>query len=257
MAFFNAIVRIPGNNFADGETSNQFGPPDFKKTLSQHELYRQALENCGLKLHVLKSEDDFPDAPFVEDTAVLAKEFALITNPGADSRKGEVNSIQKALTNHYDIFEQIKLPGTLDGGDICQVDKHFFIGVSNRTNEIGATQLGEIVLKYGYSSEVIDIRQMPVLLHLKSGMSYLGDNTLVLVQDLFYRSEFANYQKIKVNPAEDYAANCVRINDFVLFAAGFPVLASVLENLGYHLQIIDMTEFQKMDGGLSCLSLRF
>ena len=194
MVFNNAIVRLPGKNFSEGETSNLFGKPDIGKTNIQHEAYREALEHCGINLTILNPEKNYPDAPFVEDTAVVTDKFGLITNPGASSRKGEVISIQKALNDFYSELEFINPPGTLDGGDICQAEDHFFIGVSDRTNEFGATQLGQILSKYGYSSEIIDIRGVSDLLHLKSGMSYLEDGNLILVNSLINHPAFDIYR---------------------------------------------------------------
>ncbi|MBE9474646.1 MAG: N(G),N(G)-dimethylarginine dimethylaminohydrolase, partial [Chloroflexi bacterium] len=148
-------------------------------------------------------------------------------------------------------------PGTLDGGDICQVGNHFFIGISERTNIDGAQQLARLLEQDGYSSSFVDIRGFEGLLHLKSSLAYLGDQRLVITKGVKDLAIFEGYEIVCVDADENYAANCVRVNDFVLLAAGFPKIAAKLSTLGYQTQLLEMSEFQKMDGGLSCLSLRF
>jgi dimethylargininase len=170
---------------------------------------------------------------------------------------GEVVSIKETLSRLYPRIASIREPGTLDGGDVCEAGNHFFIGLSERTNEAGAGQLAEWVTPYGYTSSFVDIRTMKDILHLKSGLAYLGDNLLVVIKALAKRGEFRGYEIVRVNADEGYAANCVRVNDYVLVAAGYPVFERRLRGLGYKTIPLDMSEFQKMDGGLSCLSLRF
>jgi dimethylargininase len=255
--FTHAIIRLPGENFSDGLTSGMFGKPDYARTLLQHYAYCQALNVCGLDVTTLEPDQEFPDSTFVEDTAVLVPGCAIITRPGAASRTGETATIQEALRSFYDHFEYITDPGTVDGGDICEAGNHFFIGVSDRTNIEGASQLSDILRNLGYTSSQIDIRGCRNLLHLKSGLAYLGDGNLVLVEDLHSHPALKDFYSIVVDVTENYAANCVRINKNVLIPDGNPILQNKLENLGYALISLNMTEFQKMDGGLSCLSLRF
>ena len=249
--FSRAIVRPPGTNFADGLTRITSGPPDYKRALRQHEAYCKALQRCGLELIRLEADERYPDSTFVEATAVM------ITLPGADSRKGEVVSIKETLCRLYREMVSIQWPGRVDGGDVCEAGKHFFIGLSGRTNEAGAWQLGELLTPYGYTSSFIDIRTLKDILHLKSGLAYLGDNRLVVIEALAKREEFRGYDLLRVDASEAYAANCVRVNDYILVAAGYPVFEQRLRGLGYKPIPLEMTEFQKMDGGLSCLSLRF
>jgi dimethylargininase len=205
----------------------------------------------------LTPDTTFPDSTFVEDAAVLTPEAAILTRPGAPSRMGEVDAIREILTRFYHRMYAIQAPGTLDGGDICEAGQHFFIGISERTNVAGAVQLAEILAKEGYSTDLVDIRTTPGILHLKSGIAYLGDRTLALIGALADNPVFRDYQQLRVLPGEEYAANCVRVNDFVLTAAGFPGMQKALENSGFQPLPLEMSEFQKMDGGLSCLSLRF
>jgi len=252
----HAIVRIPGASFAEGLTTADIGKPDLALTLNQHRAYCEALEKCGLTLTIMEPEPGYPDSTFVEDTAVLTPRSAILTYPGAPSRQGEVPSVGVCLGEYYPAVETIQPPGMLDGGDICQAGEHFFIGISHRTNEDGARQLADILEGEGYSTSQIDIRASGIL-HLKSGLAYLGDSRLVLVKGMETLGSFSGDEIISVDADEQYAANCVRVNDFVLLAAGFPKIAAQLSALGYKTISLEMSEFQKMDGGLSCLSLRF
>lgn len=255
--FRYAIARKLGATFSDGLTTANLGKPELATALKQHDAYCSALRQCGLEVTVLEADPRYPDSTFVEDTAVLTSKSAVITNPGADSRKGEVAEIKTTLTRFYKKIFTITPPGTVDGGDICEAGCRFFIGISDRTNEEGGRQLAELLAKEGYGTVFVDIRGMEHLLHLKSGIAYLGDDTLVLVEALAGRPEFNTYNIIRVKPEENYAANCVQINDYVLIAEGFPQLKKAIEMRGFTLKPLNMSEFQKMDGGLSCLSLRF
>lgn len=262
--FTRAIVRPPAPNFAEGLTTAGLGAPDYTLALQQHQAYYAALEQCGLRLIRLEPDPDYPDSTFVEDVAIVTDALAILTRPGAPSRNGEVGRMRETLANLFGTVFEIDAPGTLDGGDVCQAGNHFFIGVSERTNEAGANQLGEFLQQAGYAATLIDFRKSVPggvasgsLLHLKSGIAYLGDNRLVIIESLARRKEFAGYDLVLVDQAELYAANCIRVNDDVLIAKGHPKLEAQLRELGYQTIAVDMTEFQKMDGGLSCLSLRF
>ena len=255
--FQHAIVRAPGENFADGLTTSDLGQPDFSKVLAQHDAYCDALERCGLHLTRLDADLEHPDSAFVEDTAVLTAKSAILARPGAASRLGEVAGIRETVERFYSTIHEIKSPGTLDGGDICEAGSHFFIGISHRTNAEGARQLGKFLAAEGYTSSIVDIRGMTSILHLKSGIAYLDNNNLVVMEELAGRREFAGYNLVRVPAEESYACNCVLVNDRVLLPSGFPRLNAALTSLGYRPLLLDMSEFRKMDGGLSCLSLRF
>jgi dimethylargininase len=257
MPFKNAIVRPPCANFADGLTTSSLGVPSYDYALRQHESYCEALIACGLDLTRLAAENEYPDSTFVEDTAIVTEQFAVITRPGAESRVGEIEEIAKCLSSTFTAVHEIQAPGTLDGGDICEADSHFFIGISDRTNKAGATQLARIVEKYDYTASFIDIRNTPGILHLKSGVSYLGDGNLAAIASLAEHPAFNRFEILGVDADEEYAANCVRVNDAVLVAAGFPKFEELLNTHGYRTVELDMSEFEKMDGGLSCLSLRY
>lgn len=255
--FTRALVRPPSANFADGLTSVALGRPDFARALDQHARYCDTLEACGLALVHLAEDSAHPDATFVEDTAVLSARCNVLTRPGAPTRAGEVTAIRDALASAGVTLAAIEAPGTLDGGDICDHGDHFFIGVSQRTNWEGAAQLAALLTKAGYESSCIDIRAVPGILHLKSGIASLGEGRIAVIDSLAGHPALKAHDLVRVPPQEDYAANCVRVNDRVLIAGGFPGMRRALERLGYDLIVLDMSEFQKMDGGLSCLSLRF
>lgn len=255
--FTKAIVRMPAANFADGLTTVDLGTPDFGKTLQQHQRYCEALMQCGLKVIHLEADTEHPDSTFVEDVAIVTAHGAILTRPGAESRAGEVSNIKASLQQFYPEMAEITEPGTLDGGDICEAGNHFIIGISLRTNETGAKQLASWLATHGYTSDFVDIRSVAGILHLKSGISYIGDNRMVVIDSLANHPAFKDFELVRTKPEEDYAANCVRVNDHVLMASGFPVLQNTLEKLGYSIITLDMSEYQKMDGGLSCLSLRF
>ena len=251
------IVRPPAANFADGLTTVDLGVPDYQKALEQHSSYCSALERCGLTLIRLEPDSRFPDSTFVEDTAVLTKELAVLTRPGAASRSGEVESIANSIRELFPVVKTLSDRATLDGGDICEAGTHFFIGVSQRTNETGANELALLLKRAGYTSTLVDIRNEMDILHLKSGLAYLSGERLVVTEALSRRHEFRGFELLVVPNGEDYAANCIEINNVVLIPAGFPRTEKALGERGYQTLALDMSEFQKMDGGLSCLSLRF
>jgi dimethylargininase len=255
--FTHAIVRTPGKNFAQGLTTVDLGVPQYDQVLAQHARYCEALKACGLAITTLGEDLYHPDSTFVEDTAVLTTRGAVLTRPGARSREGEVAAMRPVLRGFFPVTLEMEPPGTVDGGDICEAEDRFFLGLSLRTNEEGARQLAAHLAAMGYSSTVVDVRSMSSILHLKSGVSYIGDNTLVVMEEMAGWDAFAGFELISVAREESYGANCVRVNDQVLVAAGNPRLTAELEARGFPPLVLDMSEFQKMDGGLSCLSLRF
>jgi dimethylargininase len=252
----SAIVRPPADSFAAGLTTAGGGAPDLARARRQHANYCAALEGLGVAVTALPPDAAFPDSTFVEDVAVVTQHGAMLTRPGAPSRAGEVSGVRPVLASHCGSVAEIAAPGTLDGGDVCQAGSHFFIGISRRTNDEGARQLAVWLNRSGFTASTIDICENSELLHLKSGLAWLGGTTLVLTQALAGHPALRGYQQIVVSPAESYAANCVRVNDSVLMAAGFPVIAQRVVALGFQVVPLDVSEFAKMDGGLSCLSLR-
>ncbi|WP_318614830.1 dimethylarginine dimethylaminohydrolase family protein [Sporosarcina sp. YIM B06819] len=255
MSFFkNVIVKTPGKSYLNGLTTSDLGKPVFEKLLVQHKSYIEALEKCGVAVTHLPASEEFPDSTFVEDAAVLTSEFAVITNPGADSRNGEIVEIESTLKGFYDKFYYITSPGTLDGGDILQAEDQFYIGISERTNEQGALQLKELLEKEGFGATIIPLKEF---FHLKTGIAYLGDNRMVVAGEFVDHPAFESYDKIVIGKEDEYSANCIRVNDYVILPAGFEATKRKFNEAGYQTIELDMSEVQKHDGGLSCLSLRF
>jgi dimethylargininase len=255
--FQRAIVRPPAGNFADGLTTVDLGAPDVPRALAQHAAYCEALERCSLLVTRLSPDPRYPDSTFVEDTAILTARGAVLTRPGAASREAEAAAIEPALRCFFPGLPRIEPPGTVDGGDICEAGDHFFLGISHRTNAEGARQLARHLSAWGYTSSEVDVREVPGILHLKSGIAAIDGQRLVLMEALAGRPAFRGYERVIVAPSETYAANCVRVNDALLVAAGFPKFEAAARGLGLDVLVLEMSEFEKMDGGLSCLSLRF
>lgn len=255
--FKRAIVKRPAKNFADGLTTVDFGVPVWEKVVEQYEKYCAALVECGLELTRLEEDERFPDSTFVEDTAVITERGAILMRPGAREREGEVAAMRPELEKIFGKMPEIVAPGTVDGGDICEAGEHFFIGLSHRTNEEGARQLAGYLQALGYTSSTVDVRMMTSILHLKSGIAWIGERTLVVMDEMMGRAEFMGWDLLRVTEKESYAANCVRVNERVLIAKGYEDFEGDLKARGYDPLALDMSEFRKMDGGLSCLSLRF
>jgi dimethylargininase len=254
MNFTRAIVRTPGRSMVDGLTTAGLGPPLYDKAVEQHAAYVEALKSLGLEVTVLDPDEDYPDSTFVEDVALLTPKCAIVTRPGAPSRRGETAAIESALKQFYLTIEKIEPPGTVDAGDIMKVGLHFYIGLSERTNEPGARQIIGILEKHGMTGSTVPLKEV---LHLKSGVAYLENNNMVIAGEFVDRPEFSKFNLIEVSEGEGYAANCIWVNGSVLFAAGRPKTQRSIEAAGYDTVVLDVSEFRKLDGGLSCLSLRF
>ncbi len=253
--FKNAIVRRPGRSLINGITSaSELGKPDYGLAIKQHDAYIEASKSCGVGVTVLKADERFPDSCFVEDVAVCTKKFAMIAKPGASSRKGEEKEIIEVIKKYYNNLEYVKEPGTLEGGDVMMVKDHFYIGLSKRTNREGAKQLIKALKKYGMSGSIVEISET---LHLKSGLAYLEDNVLLITGEFINNLEFKKFNKIMIDEEETYSANCIRVNDYVLVPAGYPKTKEKIKAAGFKVIVVDTSEYRKVNGGLSCLSLRF
>ncbi len=238
----------------NGLTSANLGLPDYEKALVQHAEYIGALQECGLEVLVLGANERHPDSTFVEDVALLAGNCAIITKPGAPSRKGETAEIKGILSDYYSNIEEVQEPGTVEAGDIMMVGSHFYIGLSGRTNASGTQQVIAYLGKNGMSGSVIRLEKV---LHLKTGLSYLEHDNLVACGEFLSNDELQKFNILKIDEDESYAANCIWVNDRVLMPKGYPKARATIENAGYQIKEIDVSEFRKLDGGLSCLSLRF
>jgi dimethylargininase len=253
----HALLRLPGENFAQGLTQAGEGAPDPELALEQHQRYCEALADCGLSLTVLPADARHPDGCFVEDTALVTARGAIVTRPGAPSRRGEVDVIESALRGLFPDIGRIEPPGTLDAGDVCEADGHFLIGISARTNEAGAEALASHLALLGYRADVVDVRPVRKLLHLKTGIAYLGEGRMLATPEVPDWPALDAYEVVTVPAGESYAANALRVNDRVLVAAGYPRTRAAIEALGFDVIALEVSEFRKLDGGLSCLSLRW
>ena len=255
--FNNVIVRKPCKAVCDGITSApELGQPIYEKALAQHEKYIEALKKCGVEVTVLEADERYPDSCFVEDPDLITRKCAIITNPGAASRNGEKNEIIGAVRKFFpeDKIEYIKDPGTLEGGDVMMVGDTFYVGLSARTNAEGIRQLGEILNKYGLECVQVPLEKV---LHLKTGVNYLENNNMLVSGEFIDKPEFAKYNKIVIPEEEAYAANCIWVNGTVIVPEGYPAVLKAVQDAGYETLVVDTSEFRKIDGGLSCLSLRF
>ena len=252
--FTYAIVRKPCRDMVNGITTANLGKPDYKKALEQHGHYVDALKECGLEVMVLDSDNQYPDSTFVEDVALCTSKFAVVTNPGAVNRNGEKHGMRITLKEFFKNIEEIKYPGTLDAGDVMMTGNHFYIGISERTNHEGAEQLINILKKYNMTGAKVPLNAM---LHLKTGLSYLEQNNLLISGEFINNPVFEKFSRIVVCDNEAYAANSLWVNGKVIIPKGHPETKAKIVNAGYTTIELNVSEFQKLDGGLSCLSLRF
>ncbi|WP_323119708.1 dimethylarginine dimethylaminohydrolase family protein [Burkholderia alba] len=252
MHFTKAIVRRPAASCGAGLTTAQSGAPDYDRTLTQFHAYCEALRAHGVEPVELPALDAFPDAHFVEDVAVVTPEFAVITRPGAPARRGEIDSIAAPLAAHRPLLPM--RDGRLDGGDVMRVGRRFYIGLTSRTDAAGIAAFGALVAPHGYTVEAIPVGAG---LHLKSVVNALGDDVLLATRALAGHRAFDGFRVIEIDAADEYACNTLRINDTLLTPAGYPRVHEKIDALGMPLHVLDTGEFRKMDGGLTCLSLRF
>lgn len=255
--FHNVIVRRPCRAMVEGITSNpQLGKPDYELALKQHDSYIAALESCGVNVTVLPADERYPDSCFVEDPAVITRKCAIITNPGAPSRNGEKDEIIGAVRAFFteDQIEYIHAPGTLEGGDVMMVGDHFYVGRSARTNAEGIRQFISILEKHGLSGSEVTLEEV---LHLKTGVNYLENGNMLVSGEFVTKPEFAGYNRIEIPEEEAYAANCIWVNNTVIVPEGYPAVEAAVRSLCYRVILVDTSEYRKLDGGLSCLSLRF
>lgn len=228
-------------------------PIDLEKARAQHHAYQELLANLGARLISLPEEADLPDSMFVEDPAIVLDEVAVIFPLGTESRRKEAATIAAALEK-FRKLAYVKLPGTLEGGDVLQVGKKIFVGITARSNPEGIRQLAVIVEHFGY-----DVTAVPVTgcLHLKSAVSSLGRNTLLANRRWFDAKRIEGFQWLDVDTSEPHAANALAIHDSVIFPASFPKTRATLQARGFHVLPLDISELQKAESGLTCSSLLF
>ena len=253
MSFTRALLRRPGPDFAAGLTMSRLGVPEYQLMLKQHASYAAALAKAGLQLEVLEPLPGYPDAYFVEDVAVVFPELAIVTRPGADERRGEAEHIGDALGRHRPLARLVA-PATLDGGDVLVVGKTVFIGLSARTNSSGAAQMAQLLSPHGYRVKTVPVEAG---LHFKSSVSWLWGTTLLVTGPFAGRPELRDHQLIEIDAAEEYACNTLSVNGTLITPAGFPRTLEKLARLQLPIIEVDASEPRKMDGGLTCMSLRY
>ena len=251
--FTRAITRRPSEEMVNGITTANLGKPDFTLALKQHGIYCQTLADLGLDVTVLDAEPGYPDCCFVEDTAVVCEHVAILTPLGAPSRQGEQKTIEPELAKHKPLVK-ITPPALIEGGDVLQVENTFYVGLSDRTNNEGALALAHAVAPHGYKTEIIACCPS---LHFKTDVNFIGNNTLLLSPCCSEMEQLSGFKKIIVEDEEAYARNCLFINGTVIVPEGFPDTLEKVRATGVKTVVIDVSEFRKLDGGLTCLSLRF
>ena len=252
--FDNAIVRKPASSVVDGLRAEDRGSPTYQGVLAEHGAYIAALEAAGVSVQVLEPLDGFPDSIFVEDPAVVFTEGAVILHPGAASRAGERDFIAPVLKDRFSTVLTIA-EGFADGGDILTLPDKVMIGLSARTDRVGAEALATCLAQLGRPSQIV---ATPAgVLHFKTDCSLLDDETILATARLADSGVFAGKKVLLTPPGEEAAANALRVNDVVLVGAGFPATRALLAKHGYQVVALETGEIGKIDAGLSCMSLRW
>jgi dimethylargininase len=249
-----AITREVSPSLGDCElTYVTRSPIDIDKADAQHSAYQRTLASLGCRVLTLEAEPALPDAVFVEDVAVVLDEVAVMTRPGAPSRRAEGASIAELL-RRYRPLRTIEVPGTLDGGDVLRVGRTLYVGQSGRSNAEGIAQLANTIAEFGYRVQMVPIRGC---LHLKSAVTAVREDTLLMQPAWVDASSFPGLNVIEVDPTEEHAANVLRIGDSVVMPACFPRTEQRLRDAGVDVVTVDVSELQKAEGAITCCSLVF
>ncbi|PVB61028.1 arginine deiminase family protein [Labrenzia sp. 011] len=253
--FTHAIARTPADSVADGLRAVDAGNPSGEKFRQEHGLYVLALRDAGLSVDVLPPLEDYPDSCFVEDPAFCLPDGAIQLWPGAQSRQGEGREIRAALDKRFGRVVELPGSGHVDGGDILTLDDVILIGLSARTDREGAEAFAALLETWGYRAEVCNTPDG--VLHFKTACSTLGDDVILATKVMADSGFFGERRVIEVPEGEDYAANVIRVNDVVLVPEGYPKTLAAIRATGFDTVVLPTHEARKVDGGLSCLSLRF
>ena len=247
-----AITRDVSPRFNECEITHiDRSPIDVNIAQSQHHAYVQALKELGCAVLELPAEADLPDAVFVEDTSVVLPEVALITRPGADSRKPETESITRTLRPYRELLF-IESPATVDGGDVLVVGKNIYVGMSTRSNEAAVDQMNSLLGKYGYKAQGVEMHDC---LHLKTAVTRLDDETLLINRKWVDAENFEGFDLVDVDESEPFAANCLPVGDTIIFPVAFPKTTAKLEARGYKIKSVIVDELAKAEGAVTCCSL--
>jgi dimethylargininase len=253
--FSRAITRRPSASIVNGLRAEDIGTPDLNLMLQAHTKYVAALKSTGAEVIELPPLEEYPDAVFVEDTALCLPQGAILMRPGAPSRMGEVAEMSTTLRGVYEEVHQIKGSGFIEGGDILVTGREILVGRSDRTDAAGVAELAEIAAKWGHS--VREVFTPKGVLHFKTDCSLLDAETILSTKRLDASGCFEGYKVLHVADGEEAAANSIRFNQLVIQPAGFPRTAEMLSKAGFEVVEVSNTECAKLDGGMSCLSLRF
>ena len=251
--YTNAFIRKLNKSIYNG-ISSRFLRPSYEKILEIHKNYINAIEEAGLNIILLNNLEQFPDSIFVEDPALIYKKNIIILNPSDQTRNGEAKIIKNEIGKYFEKILTVE-KGTIEGGDILNLNNHFIIGLSNRTNKLGAENLSNILISLGATVEVC---QTPKdILHFKSECSLIDDD-LILVSNKMSKLDYLrkNYNLIELPSGEENAANCIRINHKLLIPDGFTKTEEILSK-NFNIIKINVEELLKVDAGLSCMSLRW
>jgi dimethylargininase len=228
-------------------------PIDYERACAQHKQYENALRSLGIDVISLEAEPDLPDSVFVEDVALVLDECAIMLNPGAASRCPEVASVEKALAPYRDAF-RVQPPGTVDGGDILRIGKMIYVGKSSRSTENAIGQIKAILEPHNYRVRAVNVTGC---LHLKSAVTQVSEDTLLINPQWVSKEDFPGMQFIKVDPSEPYAANAVLVDGMVIYPSSFPKTKRKLEEAGINLLLVNADELAKAEGAVTCCSLIF
>ena len=247
-----AITRDVSPRFNECELTHVARTPiDVNVARSQHHAYVQAIKDLGLAVLELPADSDLPDSVFVEDTAVVLSEVALITNPGADSRKPETKSITQALSPYRELVF-IESPASLDGGDVLVLGKKIFVGLSTRSNRAAVEQMTQLLGNYGYKTQGVEMHNC---LHLKTAVTSVGDRTLLINRKWVDVENFEGFDFVDVEESEPFAGNCLPLGDSIIFPVTFPKTAARLTERGYKIKPVVVDELAKAEGAVTCCSL--
>lgn len=250
-----AITRALSSQINECElTFIERQPINFERTVRQHRNYQQLLQSLGVTLTEIPADGTCPDCCFLEDTALVLDELAITTRPGSDTRRREVSGVVPALQKHRKIIEQIEAPATLEGGDVLRVGRRLFVGLTQRTNQQGIEALRRLVAPHGYSVLAVDV---PGALHLKSVCTAVDDHTILADGSRLDLRPFADFEIINVPQGEWMAANVLLVNQTLCMHSGFVETQRLLQQRGYQVRTVDISEFLKAEAGLTCLSLIF
>jgi len=247
-----AVTRQVSPRFNECEITHiDRSPIDINIARAQHDEYTQALKDVGCEVIELPPEADLPDSVFVEDTAFILPEVAVVTRPGADSRRPETESIIHALETYRELLF-IQEPATVDGGDVLVLDKDIFVGMSTRSNQAAVDQMNALLGKFGYHAQGVELHDC---LHLKSAVTRVDAGTLLINPNWVDAQHFARFDLIEVHPSEPFAANCLPVNAEIIFPAEFPKTRAKLEARGYKVRTVQVDELAKAEGAVTCCSL--